>query len=135
MTEVVLDSSVVVKWFGGPGKEANLKQARRLRNEYMAGRLVIVAPSLLPLELLNVAGRSWRWDEEKLLDMADLLGGLAFELRDPGLDFVCAWIAHGLTAYDASFVALADQRACSLITDDEEILRVAPEVATPLKKA
>lgn len=38
----------------------------------------------------------------------------------------------GLTAYDAAYVALAEERAVPLLTDDETIVKVAGEIARPL---
>lgn len=38
----------------------------------------------------------------------------------------------GLTAYDAAYVALAEKRATSLVTDDDLVVAVAGDVATAL---
>lgn len=56
MTELVLDASVLLTWFTG-GAERGREQASRLRAEYERGGLVVVVPSLIFLELQNVAGR------------------------------------------------------------------------------
>lgn len=131
MIETVLDASVVLKWFA-PTKERGRAQARRLRTEYQAGRLVVVVPPLLFLELLNVAGRRWGWDESALQDLADALKDLLFEVAVPDLASVAKWVARGLTAYDAAYVALAEERGTSLVSDDRTILDVARSVARPL---
>ena len=86
-------------------------------------------PGLLFLELLNVAGRQWRWQEETLLEFAEELDSTKFELLDPDLVRIASWVARGLTAYDASYVALAEQLDVPLITLDRVILEVAPDVA------
>lgn len=69
MSEAVLDAPVVLKWFapeqriiGGP---------RGLWNEYGADRLTVTVLALLFLELLQVAGRRWGWDEGALLELAE----------------------------------------------------------------
>lgn len=67
-------------------------------------------PSLLHLELIDVAGRRWRWDERALLDLAAGLEQLGFEVVEPRIDRVAAWVARVLTAYDAAYVAIADER-------------------------
>jgi predicted nucleic acid-binding protein len=70
------------------------------------------------LELLNVAGRQWRWREGQA----------------PGsLDRVATWVSRGLTAYDASYVALAEQLDFPLVTEDRAILEVARDVAITLR--
>ena len=127
MRHVVLDASVVIRWFDPhPGS------AIALRSEFEAGRLAVTVPTLLFLELLNVAGRQWRWREDKLQDLARELEGAKFEALDPQLDRVAIWVSRGLTAYDASYVALAEQLDFPLVTDDRAILNAAPDVAIAL---
>ena len=42
------------------------------------------------------------------------------------------WTANGLTAYDAAYVAVAEQTGLVLITDDRDIPKHAPEIALAL---
>jgi predicted nucleic acid-binding protein len=131
MTEAVLDASVVMKWFRAD-RERNLKPARSLRTAFEAGELVVFAPPLLRLEVVNVAGRRWRWSESALLELAGALDELGFELIEPELARVAYWTARGLTAYDAVYVAVAEADGTQLITDDNLIVTVAGEIATAL---
>ncbi len=130
MTEVVLDASVVLKWFAA--EQRGSAEARELRSEYRAGRLFVAVPALLFLELLNVAGRRWKWTEEALLELAEALDDLLFEVGEPALHSVASWVARGLTAYDAAYVALAEERGVALVTDDERIVALAGEITRPL---
>ena len=130
MSEAVLDSSVVLKWFAA--EQRGSFEARKLRNDYEAGRLSVVVPALLFLELLNVASRRWRWTDEALLELAEALVDLSFEVIEPELQLVASWVARGLTAYDAAYVALAEERDLALVTDDETIIELAPEISSPL---
>jgi predicted nucleic acid-binding protein len=134
VTDAVLDASVVLKWFREHG-EAHVAQARSLRRAFEAGELVVIAPRLLQLEIVNVAGRRWQWDEQALLDLAASLEALGFELRQPALSGIARWTARGLTAYDATYVALAEAEATPLITDDRMILDVAAGIAVALADA
>jgi hypothetical protein len=59
--------------------------------------------------------------------------GLGLKQSEPDLGRVARWTARGLTAYDAAYVALTDAEALPLVTDDDEIVRVAPEVAFALE--
>ncbi len=131
MTEAVLDASVILKWFGGEG-ERHLAAARSLRSEFEAGELLVYAPPLLQLEIVNVAGRRWNWEEAALVELAAELDELGFELRAPELGRVAGWTGRGLTAHDAAYVALAEAEALQLITDDDLIVKVAPQIATAL---
>jgi predicted nucleic acid-binding protein len=131
LSEAVLDASVVLKWFHAEG-ERNVEAARRLRLRFEAGALRVLAPPLLFLEVLNVAARRWRWTQDQLAQFAGALPELGFELLDADLAEVARWAAHGLTAYDAVYAALAERAGVELITDDGGIVRIAPELAVAL---
>jgi predicted nucleic acid-binding protein len=131
LSYVVLDASVILKWFV-TSKERGVIEARELRAQYQAGRLVVLVPSLLFIEILNVAGRRWRWEEPALMDLTAALEDLLFEVAEPGLVHVASWVARGLTAHDSSYVALAEERGVRLVSDDQTILEVAGDLAQPL---
>jgi predicted nucleic acid-binding protein len=131
VTEVVLDASVVIKWFRAEG-ERHAEEARALRTAFEAGGLIVFAPPLLWLEIVNVAGRRWQWDEAALVELAAALDDLGFELSEPDLARVAAWTARGLTAYDAAYLAVAEATHARLVTDDELIIATAGELAQPL---
>jgi len=91
-----------------------------------------MVPALVFLELLNVAGRQVRWRGRVLSDFADRLRTMKLDVFDPELNRVAAWVDRGLTAYDASYVALAERLRLPLVTAEDEILRLAPGVAERL---
>jgi predicted nucleic acid-binding protein len=131
VTEAVLDASVVIKWFRSDG-ERHVDPARVLRRSFEAGELIVFTPPLLRLEIVNVAGRRWRWDEAALVDLAASLDELGFEQTEPDLVRVARWTARGLTAYDGTYVAVAEAVGTPLITDDDLIVEIATEIAQPL---
>jgi predicted nucleic acid-binding protein len=57
------------------------------------------------LEIINVAGRRWKWSESDLLDIAAAIDDLGFEPIEPNVARVAYWTARGLTAYDAAYIA------------------------------
>lgn len=134
MTEVVLDASVILKWFRVEG-ERHVEPARALRTAFESGRLIVLAPPLLQLEIVNVAGRRWRMPGASLVDLAVALEDLGFDLRKPELTLVARWTAQGLTAYDAAYVALAEEEGIRLVTDDDHLVAAAPGIATALGAA
>jgi len=134
LTGVVLDASVVLKWFA-PRRERGARQARAIRTSYEEGQLRIVEPRLLVLEVLNVAGRRWGWGEPRLRALAGAVEELGFEFALPEWTQVASWVARGLAAYDAVYVALAERRHLQLITDDATITAMAPDIAVPLVPA
>jgi predicted nucleic acid-binding protein len=131
LTEAVLDASVVVKWFRSKG-ERNLAAAKALRRSFEAGELLVFAPPLLRLEIVNVAGRRWRWSAGALVGLADALDDIGFQLTEPDLVRVAHWTALGLTAYDAAYVAVAEAVETTLVTDDDLITEIAVGIAQPL---
>jgi predicted nucleic acid-binding protein len=131
VSAVVLDASVVLKWFVRAG-EPGLAEARGLREEYRAGRLFVTVPTLLFIELMNVAGRRWGWDEDALHALGAGLHDLLFDVADPDLVSLSPWVAGGLTAYDAVYIALAEERGIPLITADRAILDAAGDIARAL---
>jgi predicted nucleic acid-binding protein len=126
LKQVVLDASVLGRWVFQPREPASAA----LRADFEAGQLTVAVPALVFLELLNVAGRQLRWDADYLVDLVDRLERARFDVLDPELVRVATWVGQGLTAYDASYVALAEQLDIPLITDDRAILEAAPRIAS-----
>lgn len=118
----------MLKWFKAEN-ERNRTEALSLRRSFERGELHVLAPSLLVLEIVNVAGRRWSWDEQALTSLSRALVDLGFEFVEPELDSVARWTARGLTAYDAAYVAIAEEAAVPLVTDDNLILSTAPNIA------
>ncbi|HYT30690.1 MAG TPA: type II toxin-antitoxin system VapC family toxin, partial [Actinomycetota bacterium] len=100
---------------------------------FEAGDLTILAPSLLLLEIVNVAGRRWGWEGAALADLAAALDDLPFVIVEPPLSAVASWVARGLTAYDAAYLAVAEATGAPLISDDGAILSTAPDMTEPLR--
>jgi predicted nucleic acid-binding protein len=131
LTEAVLDASVVLKWLRTEG-ERHREEALALRRAFEAGELTVFAPPLLWLEIVNVAARRWGWSARQLDDLAAQLPALGFIMLEPVLAGISSWAAAGLTAYDATYVAVAEETGVPLITDDAGILKVAVDLASPL---
>ena len=53
-------------------------------------------------------------------------------MAEPELDAVASWVARGLTAHDAVYVALAEERGLPLVSDDQAILETASGIARSL---
>lgn len=131
MTDIVLDASVLLKWFHTED-EPRVEEAKRLETRFEAGELSVLVPALLWLEVLNVAARRLRWTREQLERLAARLGAIGFLVVEPELARVARWAAEGLTAYDAAYLAVAEQTGAQLITDDAELSRRAPVLAVAL---
>ncbi|TLM77933.1 MAG: type II toxin-antitoxin system VapC family toxin [Actinobacteria bacterium] len=130
---VVIDASVAVKWFVAddePGAEA----ARRLLDEHVEGRVRLVAPSLLVHELAGVLARGSARRRPDVTDALDAFfdSGVALVPPDRDLSLRAAHTAaaHGVSAFDSAYVALAETLACALATSDRRLARSAGRVVT-----
>jgi len=118
---VVVDTSVVLKW--QLDDEEYIPQATALRNDFYALEAAkAIAPYLLIYEVVNgilTAIRRKRLASDKALEVVDNLMKLGVELKqvEPGRVLELA-LEHNLSAYDASYLALAESEGCELWTGD-----------------
>ncbi|HDD34200.1 MAG TPA: PIN domain-containing protein [Thermofilaceae archaeon] len=124
--EVVVDASIVVKWFV---EEEYSREARLLRDAYANELIDVVAPSLLPYEVLNALKYSGAFGEEELKEIARTLEdfqitlfNLEGELASRSVELA---MRKGITVYDASYIALAQILDTVLYTADEKLIRKA----------
>ena len=120
---VVLDTSVVLKWFRQ--EEVLADPALALRAAYLDGRLLVVVPSLVAYELANVL----RYKEDLSIDQVQRA---VQSLFDMGLEWVspsgtvvgrAVEIGRGYetTVYDAAFAALAESLSSTFVTADKRL--------------
>ena len=125
MKRLVIDASVALKWFLRDEKYGN--RAMGLLDRFVRGELELAAPSLMFYEVINglvIAQRKGRIAEERVL--ASISGfinlGIAFVdvtgLEARVLNF-CQ--IYDRSAYDASYLAVAEQESIALITGDERL--------------
>ncbi len=125
---------MVEPWFSTADGERE-RAARAIHSQHVRGLIRAVVPSLLFLEILNVAGRRWRRDADALVALAVGLAEMGFDIADPALPNVARWVARGLTAYDAAYAALAEERGTVVVTDDRTLQRIAGPLARALLPA
>lgn len=126
--QVVVDASVVVKWYV---PEQHHEAARALRDGYLDGDLDLLAPALLPFEVVNALRYSGLFDDEQLRAAAGTLPEYGLELVPFGsLGPVADLAARAdCSVYDASYLALAASRGCTLYTADERLVTAGTETA------
>lgn len=121
MTELVVDASVVAKWYL---PERDHERARRLRDAYLDGQHDLLAPALLPFEVVNALKYSGHYASDRLVDASRSITAYGISLvpyRNLG---PVAEIAHDLdiTLYDASYLALADVNETMVYTADQRLI-------------
>lgn len=120
---IVADASVILKWSlpDEPGRE----KALLLRDRHLSGEVPIVAPELLFYELANVLPRRWG-DAAKATELFReicAVGPEKFPFEAPQWIRAMELSAHyRISAYDACYLALAQELRCRLITADERLL-------------
>ncbi|KAF0209000.1 MAG: type II toxin-antitoxin system VapC family toxin [Actinomycetota bacterium] len=120
---LVVDSSVVVKWFVHEN-ENHVPAALDVLEKHLDGSHVLAAPDHLRLEVLN-ALRCRRLSDVHLIEAAERLelANLAWFSVDGPLTRAAIALSgrHKLTIYDAVFAALAVSLGCELVTDDRQL--------------
>jgi predicted nucleic acid-binding protein len=123
---VVLDASIAIAHVL-PEPASAAAQDRLVAWAQAGTRLAV--PSLLWLEVVNVLGRRARLSGAAVLEAVHLLDGLDLETHeiDPPLLVLTIEHAerHGLTAYDAVYLALAERLDAALASNDRRLLAAA----------
>lgn len=121
MSEVVVDTSVVVKWYI---PEQHHEQARALRDDYLDGAFDLVAPELVLFEAVNALRYSGHYDGERLEAAARSLPEYGIDLVSFGDAGAVAETANDLdiTVYDAAYIALARKLDATVYTADGRLL-------------
>ena len=118
--EVVLDSSVVVKWFS---TEIKTDEALKLRDSYVQGSLKLTVSEILIAEVANALRYKPGYDTEKLRQALTGLLGLhlnIIHLSETILTRTVEIAFEGkVSFYDALPVAIAEHREAVCITADE----------------
>ncbi|MEQ9715511.1 MAG: type II toxin-antitoxin system VapC family toxin [Candidatus Asgardarchaeia archaeon] len=122
--EIVVDASVVAKWYL---IEDFREDALKLRDDYIRGHIKLIAPMILPFEVLNAIRFSKRnIDDEILINVGESLLYYDISLFSITKDFlheiIKSCIANGITVYDADYVSLAKLRKSILFTANQKLI-------------
>lgn len=124
MKAIVIDCSVIVKWFW-QNDERRVKKALVLRDLAATKKIQLVSCEFFWLEILNVGRYSKKAPVSELKKLIDLLIKLKIDFQPlkPLLlnQIILLSQEHKITTYDASYVALAKLNKCQLITDDVKL--------------
>lgn len=121
---LLLDSSVVVKWFI---QEEDSDEALELRDGFLAGRLNLIIPELALYEIANALKFSKLFAADEIKKCVQAL--LALDIEVLVFDFDCLEEAielsteRDLAIYDAYFIACAKYNNLIFISADERALK------------
>ncbi len=122
MNRTVIDASVVLKWY--LDDEQYGQKALSLLAKYVSEELDLIAPSLLEYEVINgllIAQKRGRIKEGKILTAID--GFVNLEIKFLNLSNLYQKVLHycnayNCSAYDASYLAVAENEGAVMITSD-----------------
>ena len=127
MIRLVVDASVVVKWYPPYDQEPLASQAHALMDRWVAGEVAFAVPDLIWPEVANILWKSVRRNRCSLDDAEAALAhmleqNLSTIPSAPLIDqaFHIA-VQYGRTAYDSLYVALALASNSLLVTADEKL--------------
>ena len=120
---VLLDSSVVIKWFR---KDEVLRdRAIQLRQTYLEGQLTIYVPDLLVYEIANVLRYKPNLDRAQVQKALESLYAMQIKIEDITAGVISRAIeiaySYDITVYEAAFVAMAEHLETDFITADEKL--------------
>jgi predicted nucleic acid-binding protein len=126
MTRLLVDTSVLIKWFHDAG-ESELAGARAIRDAHVRGDLDVHVLDLAIYEVGKVLVRALHW---AATDVADQLDDL-LAIVGPPLVMAHEWLRdaaalaqrHTLSFYDASWAASAAALAVPLVSADRRLVR------------
>jgi len=136
MTSLVVDTSVVFKWYRQPGDEDYILQAVSILEGHLHGDLEIHVPDLLFYELGNILRSKETLVSKDALTI--LRGTFALALQIHPIDLPLSEEAfrfareHEITFYDASFVALSFLLDTSFVTADKKLFAKVKSLPTAI---
>jgi predicted nucleic acid-binding protein len=124
--EVVLDTSVLVKWFhDDDGLE--ITESRAIRDAHRHRLLTVHILDLTLYELGNVLVRRAQWPASRIADQLDDLLVICGPTHVPApawrRDAAELAVEHRLSFYDASFAAAARALSATLVCADKKVLK------------
>jgi predicted nucleic acid-binding protein len=130
LKDVVIDSSVVIKWIV---PQAYSEKAGEVLASYQAGGLRLLAPDLLNAEVGNILWKYHRFQglpKSDVQEALEVFKGLNWAIAPLNLlldDALNLAIEYGRTVYDSLFISLALREGCQLITADERLVNAVSQ--------
>lgn len=125
MNTYLLDASVILKWF--IEDEKLIKQALKLRQSFLDGKIDLILFKLSYLEVVNILSCKKQITAvqiKNIISALDLLNVSVQEIDLPTLKRAVDFSKkYQLSVYDAAYIALAEKFKVKFITCDEKMFR------------
>ena len=127
MRKIVIDASVVVKWFI---EESDSDKALILRDRFIGGEVELYVPTLLYFEVLNALKYSQLFKPSELQDAGESLENYGFKVitikNEIRKHMINVAIDCDLSIYDASYLGVSIGLEKVFCTADEKIIKKLP---------
>jgi predicted nucleic acid-binding protein len=124
MSIVVVDASIVVKWFV---EEENSDKAIRIRDKYVEGEVRLIAPEIIKFEVLNALYYKKLFSEDEMGEISEALDSYLFDLYPLKGEYAKKTVEtafrNNITIYDASYISLAIMKNAYFYTADEKLIK------------
>lgn len=122
---VVIDTSVVYKWFAHD--EPLRSEAKEILGKHLSGQEKIVTLDLLLYEISNAWATKTRLTKQHITKSVHLLERYGLEIEAVSFALLKKAIilskTHKVSVYDASYMVLAQEKKCDLVTADSEFVK------------
>lgn len=133
MDTIVIDTSVVVKWFRFAEDEDYVQEAHNLRDAYLQGKLLVNIPELLIIEFANLLKYSKRLNLEdankalkSLIDFGLEIITLTPEILNRSLALA---FEYDITVYDSLFLGTSLEIKADFVTSDKLLYKKIKSLA------
>ena len=127
MIKFIIDTSIVIKWVSSD-READVEAALELLRLLKKGEILLSAPSLLLIELINTLCWKHKLGNEEL-------AAVVYRVTESGINFVDLLkddlpevldlvLENKITSYDAVFLYHAVKAKAKLISADKQLLGI-----------
>ena len=125
---LVLDASIIIKWFT---QEEKRKEAVELRDKYSIGEIEIIVPDIILYEVSNALRYNPNFKEEDVKAAVQSLYDLDLNIINPTEDILerAIEIAYlkDTSLYDAFYIALSEIIGFDYLTADEKLYNKVKE--------
>jgi predicted nucleic acid-binding protein len=130
---MIIDANVILRAFFPD--ESGQAQAHALIHDYVMGAVPILVPTLLPYEVTNAvlqAVRRTRIGEEQAREILEAFGDLRLPVLPVApMKMLEAARRYDCSAYDAAYLALADDVGTTFVTGDRRLYSlVSPHLSS-----
>lgn len=136
---LILDNSIIVKWYLQFRKEEHLDIALKLKHLYDTGQINLHSPAILNYEIGNVFSIAVRLKKldvnvaKESLSLFNDYGIIFYDLKEIYLDILNISIKYNLSFYDASYVTLSQFLKYDFITADKKLFNNTKNKITSVK--